>query len=78
MTETRAKFIKKKVLAMNNMEKMERVGCRKLLKSGKTQIKFRGTIFQVIDGSPGVYKIQALHPWLEPGITRIITCHLKA
>lgn len=62
---------------MNSMEKMERTGCRKLLKSGKTQIKFRGTIFQVIEGAPGVYKIRALHPWLEAGTTRIITCHMQ-
>lgn len=62
---------------MNDLENFERAGCRKLLKSGKTQIKFRGTIFLVIEGSPGMYKIRALHPWLDAEVTRTITCYMR-
>jgi len=58
----------------NSMEKLEQVACRKLIKSGKTSLKYRGVLFEVIEGSVDYCKIRAYHPHLSEGITRTITC----
>lgn len=60
-----------------NRLKSEQTACIRLIKSGKTEITWKGSRYVVVAGEPGLCTVRVYHPDLGTEIVRTLTVRYK-